>query len=173
MSSRLSSLPKALAVSAALTGAPAAAALPSQLWMGVERVLIDCRLDAIRDEAMRRDLCREITREAARLTKYPVAMATSDDLRLSPDRLRILDKQLVLHVDAWLANPNRKDALLMSVEPERFGLRRYKAEATRPVKVALDWDNGEAKFRGPVAPLELVLSAPTRERPLPVRRDRS
>src|SRR5690349_4811797 len=99
MSSRLFSLPKALAVSAALTGAPAAAALPSQLWMGVERVLIDCRLDAIRDETMRRDLCREIAREAARLTRYPVAMATSEDLRLSPERLRILDKQLVLHVD--------------------------------------------------------------------------
>lgn len=159
--------------------AGASASTTPPMWAGVERVLIDCQFDAsISSPSLRRSLCDQIVAEAARLTRYPVALAGPQDLSRSPDRLKQLDRQLVLHVAAKALNGvARPKALAVTVRPERLGLNRWQGRATRAMPVALDWRGDAATFKGPVKPLALYLSTPARERdrpPLkaPVRSDR-
>ena len=148
-------------------GAPAAASTPAPAWLGVERILITCHFDAsVRGEALRSSVCRQVVREAARLTAYPVSLATGAELDARSGRLTEQAKQLVLHVEARLP-PEDASSILISVRPERIGSRAWRGHATQPVAVPVRRSGDEVEFQGPVMPLSLILAEPGTDRRLP------
>ena len=141
-----------------------------------EWIVIDCRFDpSVQPTSLRNSLCRQIRDEAARLTAFPVVLAAAPDLDPRGGQGPRQSRQLIVHVEARLSGTGTGSRLIVSARPERLGLRRWRGQQTRPMPVALDWKGGEARIRGPVAPLRSVLAPPVRRPgqrpPFPVRSD--
>lgn len=141
-------------------GAAASAAVPSQMWNSVERVVVACHFNqSIASKSTRKLLCDQIVAEAASLTAYPVSLAETADLVIDPERLQRQNSQLILHIDASAAADSaRPSEITLTVRPERVGLRRWKGSTSKPTVVRVEWIKGSARLKSPIAPLAFYLS---------------
>ena len=154
---------------------PAAAGLPSQMWLGVEQVKISCTFGtSVQPASVRHALCQGIAQQASQLTDLPVALATPEDLRRAPENLRQQDKQLLLRVDVdFPGNEAQPPAATMTVQAERLGLRRLKGPRTQPTALSLKWTGESVALAGPAKALSFFFAELTGSRlPLPPRSDR-
>jgi hypothetical protein len=164
-----------LAGAALVTALPTAAcgSVPSKMWLGVERVVLNCTFDASAQPALQASLCRQLRAAAQRLTGHHVTLATRADLDRRPPGLTGSDNHLLINIDARLTGgKDSASSLLVAVLPERAGGRTWEGPWSRPSPVAVTWKGQSPVVGSPVRSLELLLgNRPIRGR-APLRSDR-
>ena len=110
------SLRRSLVCAGAVAATTAAhAATPSRLWRGVERVVVDCRIDSTVPSSVAASICDRYLKLVQARTSYPVS---------APSDLKDRDHEaeLLLRVAAGMTrSADGTSALALSVEPRRIG----------------------------------------------------
>jgi len=154
-----------MGAAAVMIAGSASAALPARMWLGVERIGVTCEVEGPMDAAAQRELCAAFAGAADGMTRYPVALASAPD---SADPDPAADVVLVLRLFVR-ADAGRPASVKVASRTERHGLTRLTGRQTQFMPVALAWESGRPTLAGPVAPLAIHLSPPSRDRPVPRR----
>ena len=125
------------------------------MFIGVDRVVISCEIDALR-AIDRTAVCDQLVRKAQSFTDLPVSRATRVDL--DPTQLARRSNQLILRISGRATDVERgRKALSLAVTPLRPSREGLRLPAEQPSTAMLVNVRGKWVLQGRIAAFEKLL----------------